>query len=305
MKWFLIFLTSFFAQLSVGQTYVPFISTADSSDQWMDYQPCSYNGGGGCLEHYLTAYSVNGDTTINGENYAQISAVEKHWLTEGIFGNGTCPANVDYSSFFAGGIREDNMQVFFYDPVGNSEYLMYDFNLTIGDTVPDPSGYNFSPEYHIIDSIDSILIDNSYRKRYILPEINGVPTHIIEGIGASTGLLYFISSSLSCYSELSCYKENGMTIYPEGTFCDMNLGVLEDRLYMEISPNPASDILTIQSDVGSTMEVEILNSFGQVVLKESLSELMNEMDVSQLSSGIYFVKILVEGKVGVQKVVIE
>lgn len=78
-----------------------------------------------------------------------------------------------------------------------------------------------------------------------------------------------------------------------------------DVLGIEIFPNPASDILTIQSDLGSTMDVEILNSFGQVVLMESLSEFTNDMDVSQLASGIYFVKVLVDGKVGVQKIIIE
>lgn len=78
-----------------------------------------------------------------------------------------------------------------------------------------------------------------------------------------------------------------------------------EALGIDIFPNPATDVLTIQSDLSSTMEVEILNSFGQIVLAESLLESTNAVDISQLASGIYFVKVLVDGKVGVLKVVIE
>ena len=53
------------------------------------------------------------------------------------------------------------------------------------------------------------------------------------------------------------------------------------------------------------MEVEIVNSSGQIVLTKSLSEETNNVDISRLDSGIYFVKVMVDGKLGVQKLVVE
>lgn len=76
-------------------------------------------------------------------------------------------------------------------------------------------------------------------------------------------------------------------------------------LGVEIYPNPATDQLTIRSELGVELEVEFINTFGQVVLKKSLTKSSNLIDVSSLTQGIYFVKVLVDGKVGVEKVVIE
>ncbi|MDG1332579.1 MAG: T9SS type A sorting domain-containing protein [Crocinitomicaceae bacterium] len=77
------------------------------------------------------------------------------------------------------------------------------------------------------------------------------------------------------------------------------------ELGIEIFPNPAKDYLTIRSDLGSDLEVELINGFGQVVRSERLESSSNTLNISDLASGIYFVKISVDGKVGVQKVVIE
>jgi len=77
------------------------------------------------------------------------------------------------------------------------------------------------------------------------------------------------------------------------------------ELGIEIYPNPAKDYLTIRSDLGTNLEVELINGFGQTVQSQILNASSNILDISDLVSGIYFVKISVDGKVGVQKVVIE
>ena len=78
-----------------------------------------------------------------------------------------------------------------------------------------------------------------------------------------------------------------------------------EALGIEIFPNPASDHVTIQSEIGAELEVEFINTFGQVVLGEVLTASANSIDVSSLSQGIYFVKVLVDGKLAVEKIVIE
>ncbi len=305
MRSFLITLFMVLTKISFSQTYVSFISTADSSDQWMDYISCSNSGGNNCLEHYQNVYSITGDTSINSINYVKIKTTEKHWLTPGISGQVNCPSSINYSTYFFGGIRESSKQLYFFDPISSTEYLIYDFNLTTGDTMPNPSGFGFGGEYRIIESIDSILINNSYRKRYFLPEINGIPTTVIEGIGASTGVFHSMNINISCESNMLCYKEIGTIIYPNGINCDMNLSIEKGQLDLAIYPNPTNDYLTIESESGYSLEIEIINSFGQVILKKSVNQPSNAIDVSAISSGIYFVKVEVDGKVGLQKLIIE
>lgn len=302
MKWIIILQTCFLAQFSFGQTYVPFISTADSSDQWFDYRGWGVNGGGSCLEYYRTVYRFNGDTVINGNSYAQLSALEQHSFEPGFFSQNPCSYSSSMSTFFAGGIREVNKQVFFFDALNGSERLLYDFNLGVGDTIPDPSGFGT----HVIDSIDSILIGTQYRKQYHLPDLWGNPFSIIEGIGSASGLFQNSFHSISGQQGLYCYAENDISLYPlVGGGCGEGLGIEDQQIRMDIFPNPADDVLTIQSDVGPMMELEIVSSSGQIILSKSLSEETNDVDISRLESGIYFVKVAVDGKVGVQKLVVE
>jgi hypothetical protein len=80
--------------------------------------------------------------------------------------------------------------------------------------------------------------------------------------------------------------------------------VLAD-LGIDIFPNPAKDYLTIRSDLGKELNLELMNAFGQTVKSEVLENASNTLNISELTSGIYFVKISVDGQVGVQKLVIE
>jgi hypothetical protein len=85
----------------------------------------------------------------------------------------------------------------------------------------------------------------------------------------------------------------------------VNVDETIEALGIDIFPNPTSDFLTIQSELGSDLEVELINTFGQVVLSKEFNGSSNSIDVTSLSQGIYFVKVLVDGKIGVRKVVID
>jgi hypothetical protein len=63
--------------------------------------------------------------------------------------------------------------------------------------------------------------------------------------------------------------------------------------YVNIFPNPAKSTLTLTSETKGTNEVEIVNSLGQIV-KEFSFETSTTIDIKDLNSGVYFVKILGE-----------
>jgi len=121
-------------------------------------------------------------------------------------------------------VREDDGQVFFYVEDCDMEYLMYDYNLKVGDEVylVDPL-YPFSffneesceiTEEEMnnfykckITDIDVIVYDQVARKR-LKVEHHGMYDYWIEGIGAMKGITYQISSQMggTVHQLKDCYE---------------------------------------------------------------------------------------------------
>jgi len=71
-----------------------------------------------------------------------------------------------------------------------------------------------------------------------------------------------------------------------------------------IYPNPANNFISIDTDVTAQVRVQILNYKGQVVKEESLVNVSSQINVSDLTSGIYFVNILINDSVSTEKLII-
>jgi hypothetical protein len=56
---------------------------------------------------------------------------------------------------------------------------------------------------------------------------------------------------------------------------------------IKVFPNPANNRLFVESDVAGT--IEIINSQGQVLLKDKATKGLSEYDISSFQTGIYFV----------------
>lgn len=235
---FLLFLLPFTA---AGQAYVPMISTPDSSDVWTDVHSCSdFN----CFTSETKRYSIDGDTVIGSFQYAKLQVNEKY--EEGIAQSQSCPVGISYSSYYAGAVREDGKQIFF-KPAGSPEYLAYDFNLSVGDTVPAPDNVSGFESMRIISSIDSVMVNGLYRKRYwVNPGSN--PSEIIEGIGASTGLFNTLTDFVDCFSMMLCYKEDGAAQY-FATDCNVVLALPGTPQY-----NPRLKLVKIVDCLGREIE---------------------------------------------------
>ncbi|MDR2010684.1 MAG: T9SS type A sorting domain-containing protein [Bacteroidales bacterium] len=74
---------------------------------------------------------------------------------------------------------------------------------------------------------------------------------------------------------------------------------LED-LGINIYPNPTNGDLRIDNIKGAT--VEILNTMGQVINRIENANEFNTVDISEFANGTYFVKIILDGKVGVERI---
>lgn len=61
--------------------------------------------------------------------------------------------------------------------------------------------------------------------------------------------------------------------------------------FIKIYPNPTSDYLIISKPNVEDASINIYNELGQILLKYNVSLQENRIDISELSSGIYIVKI--------------
>ena len=85
---------------------------------------------------------------------------------------------------------------------------------------------------------------------------------------------------------------------------DMSLYNATVDRYSFVSPNPAKNIVTIQSSF-KIREIEIHNALGQVVLRKQGSQNIETIDVSNLQSGMYIVRIKTQRGFANKKLVIK
>lgn len=81
------------------------------------------------------------------------------------------------------------------------------------------------------------------------------------------------------------------------------LGVSEaKRLDFEMYPNPGSEKLTIQLPSGSdNAKIEFYDAIGRLAMSQKITSSKKEINVNQLSKGIYILKVLSDNKIGSQK----
>lgn len=176
------------------------------------------------VECNLLNYSLAGDTIINDLRYKKL-CMDKSLLVGFIreenkkiyyIGSGFTNFGASYSPQMLEKIRACSPS---FIKSSGIEYLLYDFNVKTGDDIL------WGLESNHVDKIDSVLIGNSYRKRYTLRNNGDV---IIEGIGSVVkGLLSSVSPVPMCSDYISwwnhiCFSQNGQTVYKNPDYVDCN-----------------------------------------------------------------------------------
>ena len=92
--------------------------------------------------------------------------------------------------------------------------------------------------------------------------------------------------------------------FGENDTTDMCLYDANVDRYSNVYPNPASDVVTVQSSF-KIREIEIHNALGQVVLRKEGSQNIETIDVSNLQSGTYIVRIKTQRGFANKKVIIQ
>jgi hypothetical protein len=305
MKKLLLLLSFIFIGLTVayGQTgvYHPFPDSAVWRVDEIADCPFQYP----YLVKYYYHYSVSGDTLINSYQYKKIE--RSFVLVNVIFWWLQSDPPVSRAACYAGALREDSLadKVYFVFPNTTNDSLLYDYNLTVGDTVK--GCLSPFPGFHtgVIASVDSVLIDGQYRKRWNLNQCHVDPSnyiypYIIEGIGSSSGLIEQLCTySIDWYSRyLVCVRDSSGTLFTSSYNSVHNCDLIEglNEIYSDnnvhLYPNPFSEQIKIQSDAPfKDATVTLCNSFGQKVMqKENISGQEFTLQRGDLLSGLYILQ---------------
>ncbi len=255
----------------VQRRYIP----ADPADPWQT------------VTEYIYSYNNFGIDTIEGIEYNRLY---QDW-------NGPIAHyRIDGSKVY---YRSDNAAFYSYDEHGLStwqgggEYLMYDFDLSVGDTFEVITYGDI-----IVTSIDSILIDSIYCKTIHFDE-NQIPWYQpleyywIEGIGSSTGF-YPVFDYFEDQLNFHCFWDSHLTYFTNGYGCFDSADIEEapDLNQYTIYPNPTSKIITIKTDKPNPCFGKITNLQGQTVLNFELSQTETTLNIADLEQGIYFINLM-------------
>lgn len=178
---------------------------------------------------FTRTFKIIGDTNINNQTYKKIYESDED-----------LPVNWDYH----GSLREEDEKVWVIRKNKNQESLIYDFDLSVGDTITwlwDPM---------IIDSIIYKPINNEDRKHIYFSYQDSTLREVwIEGIGSNRGLLSSGTGfAVGGRSWLLCMKKAGNLIYmnPDYNNCFIETGISESESSLfQIFPNPAINKIKI------------------------------------------------------------
>lgn len=251
------------------------------------------------IETTTKIYGYQGDTLINNEL----------WLKMYV----TSDSSFSTDLIFLGLVKEQNGLVIFHDTT-NSIDTIYNFNIQVGDSV----SYNFygvGIEYLKIVNIDSIVINNSFHKRFFIEESSFEPFHLeeywIEGIGSVHGPLFpkypvLFSQELPADSLFTtCYKIENNIIWnnPNYDSCYVNIVMSNNELLdnsLRIFPNPVKNVLRIEiptNEIGD-YKITIVDLFGEIIMSR-IYELRKtiEINTTSLKNTFYILQVEVNNKI--------
>ncbi|MFK5889771.1 MAG: T9SS type A sorting domain-containing protein [Flavobacteriaceae bacterium] len=193
----------------------------------------------------------------------------------------------------------------------------YQITVTITSTGAPDSGFQITAENAATSKVGVFsVLDNNPATALMLPDASG---HFItqtflghEGVDSWTfdwtapsvnvGAITFYVASVTGNGGSVTNTEvvfNTKTI--GGVLAVNNARLLQFSMY----PNPSDNYVTLQLPSGTNKaNVKIFDYLGKTLIQKNLNSSNNNLDVSNLSAGIYFVRIQTDSKVGTKKLVV-
>lgn len=224
---------------------------------------------------YYVNFIMMGDTAMNNFNYKKI-----YWQEVSCIYNNCLPCE-DYVTIpiITGFLREDSSKKVFYlaDPsnpppvlcaqeIFDTEKILYDFNLHIGDTVL------WKPYDNVVMGIDSVQEPDGEFLRRI--SFGGQADSWIEGLGSTIAFFgSYMPPPFECGCTLLCAQASDLLSPNSPPPCGGIVNEVFDlhpERKLQISPDPFSDFISLTSPFQSSSILSVMNSQGQIILKKRL-----------------------------------
>ena len=210
-------------------------------------------------------------------------------------------------------VREENDKVFFYVEECDTEWLMYDYNLTVGDEVflMDPlfpfslnnhdypcelDEYDLSLYNFTVTEVDSI--EYNYEKRKMLRLEWRSPERYdiwVEGIGCMRGLTFHRAQQISGVKQLkNCYESEELIFVNENPeYCWVTIGLNnEQQSTVRIFSDGNNNLCIVNAE---NIPINIYNLEGRKVITILPQSDKHEINIAHLPKGVYVVANQKEG----------
>ena len=264
----------------MAQDYHPFPM---SNAVWREYRMYASSSSS---TFYNYQHELIGDTLLNGVLYSKVHKTGYFAKVGG--------GEEKWNKVYVGAIREDSSKKVFFIPNSSSvEWLLYDFNLSIGDTLPYM--YGMSPGDHIVNIVDSVLLSDTFHKRYGIrvydSPVGQKNLYFIEGVGTTYGLLQKQGGISGMIAKLICFIHNGITAYSTGEKCELielpvdNVDTNELKCFL----NPSNMIVELTGLPGNQLIFNLYSANGSKVYEKIIPSGKKSVfvDMKMLSPGIY------------------
>ena len=170
-----------------------------------------------CFAKYYFHYYADGDTVINTVSYKKI--YRSYVLFQPLSCTPPMTPPTPPTSGYVGALKDDSIanKTFFIFPNKNTDSLLYDYNLSVGDTMRGHISESvYGNSQMVVLSIDSVLINGQYRKKWnFANDYNNDSTYFIAGIGSSGGLIEPLNTYPVdfTYRHLVCVKDSSTALY--------------------------------------------------------------------------------------------
>ncbi|MCW3083565.1 MAG: hypothetical protein JWP12_931 [Bacteroidetes bacterium] len=268
-----------------------------------------------CCRDYQV--NIDGDTIISGTTYhklkwAGIIYDSPNPATTGSSGSyWGCQLGSLYSYYYLhnstsiyypGAFREDvsNKKVYFIPAGELTDTLLYDFNLSVGDTLPGSYTHPTIVSTDTVSSIDSVLIGSIYHKRFNISQTaNPGPAYvsIIEGVGSTFGFLGILMPPFEIQNVLDCFTDTTGIYTTPGSFCTMlSVNISEpsepeDNVFVYPNPGEGKYKLNINGAAVTDAVLEVKGLLGNTIITMKIKENVTEIDLTNQPKGIYFLRV--------------
>lgn len=226
-----------------GQNYL------DSTSTWY-FQGGAADFSGTLYTYHHVDYIVK-DTVIGPYTYHELFEDRNDSSVPGGIGN-YIPYDTSKHNFVLF-LRESNHAFYRYYTGVDSDIMVVSFNHQLHDTVSLTSGASCSEPYAVIDSIDTVYLNNMPRRRFIYDHPSAF---ILEGVGTYMGINngcdgdIFIEGGIY----LTCFGQDAgtLSLNISGGQCNIPGFVtavhqVAGSLHTDLFPNPVESILSVNA----------------------------------------------------------